>query len=82
MDPEGDEFFDAGAEPSSPTIKSRASATSAASARRSASFGTAPGASAALSRESLEMSSREESFKDAPGPSELWGSNAGAGTCF
>ena len=78
MDPEGDEFYDAGAEPSSPSVASRASAMSASSSgQRSASPGAAPGARAALSRESLELSSRGDSFKDAPGPSELWGSDDG-----
>ncbi|KAK9908805.1 hypothetical protein WJX75_003140 [Coccomyxa subellipsoidea] len=57
VDNEGDEFYDASAEPSSPTFLSRAA---------SKGSGRLPFS------DSDSVASREGSFKDAPGPSELW----------
>lgn len=59
LDNEGDEFFDASAEPSSPTFLSRAA---------SRGSGRLPFADP----DTESVTSRASSFKDAPGPSELW----------
>ncbi len=62
FDNEGDEFFDAGAEPSSPTFMGRAMDRAGSAQSDALSFADA----------SSETASRAGSFKDAPGPSELW----------
>jgi hypothetical protein len=63
VDNDGDEFFDATAEPSSPSFLSRASSKSSSAHDSHQPF----------SETDVEnVSSREASFKDAPGPSELW----------
>lgn len=77
MDTDGDEFFDAGAEPSSPSFAQRAAGRGGPLPPRSASlasndsFASAGGAS-----------SRADSFKDAPGPSELWPAQGAPGLLF
>ncbi len=63
VDNEGDEFYDASADPSSPTFLSRAA---------SKSSGRLPFSD----QDSQSVASREGSFKDAPGPSELWRSQS------
>ena len=62
VDNEGDEFFDAGAEPSSPSFMGRTMDRAGSQQSDTASFADA----------SSEAPSRAGSFKDAPGPSELW----------
>ena len=59
VDNEGDEFFDASTEPSSPSFLSRAA---------SRGSGRLPFAD----KDTDSVASRASSFKDAPGPSELW----------
>jgi len=62
VDIEGDEFYDAGAEPSSPSFMNRGMDRASSRDSDALSFADA----------SSEVSSRAGSFKDAPGPSELW----------
>ena len=73
VDNEGDEFFDAGAEPSSPSFMDRAPDRA----------GSRQGSEAlSFADASSDLSSRAGSFKDAPGPSELWDvSNTGKDSC-
>ncbi len=62
FDNEGDEFFDAGAEPTSPSFMARSMDRAESAQSNALSFADA----------SSETASRAGSFKDAPGPSELW----------
>lgn len=66
VDIEGDEFFDAGAEPSSPSFMNRGMDRASSRDSEALSFADA----------SSDVSSRAGSFKDAPGPSELWDSSS------
>ncbi len=70
VDNEGDEFFDAGAEPSSPSFLSRAVTRSSSSNHDDSRLIFAD-------PDVESVSFREASFKDAPGPSELWPSKGG-----